>query len=201
MTNSDLIISKLINPKKLWSRKEILQRPSPVPAEDGIYAWYFKKLPSANLFNEYFNINDTSLIEDTIKFENYQLLYIGISSSNVKSNGNIRNRIRSHMNSNASTSTLRLTLGCLLSDELNIQLKQIRNRFYFGNEEAIISEWIEENAFVTFEPCSQPWVIEEEAMKKLNLPLNILGNEHNNFHKTLKNIRKKAKDLARKNSS
>ena len=199
MTDNQLILSKLTNPKKLWSRQEILQRPSPIPAENGIYAWYFKEIPNLKLFREYFNIDSSCLIEDTIKFEDYQLLYIGISPSNPQSKNNIRNRIRSHMNSNASASTLRLTLGCLLREELNIQLKQIRNRYYFGEEENILSSWIERNAFVTFEPCHEPWIIEEEAIKQLNLPLNILDNEHNNFYNALKNIRKQAKNLARKN--
>ena len=165
----------------------------------GIYAWYFKEIPNLKLFREYFNIDSSFLIEDTIKFEDYQLLYIGISPSSPQGNNNIRNRIRSHMNGNASASTLRLTLGCLLKEELNIQLKQIRNRYYFGEEENILSLWIERNAFVTFEPCHEPWIIEEGAIKQLNLPLNILDNEHNNFYNALKNIRKQAKNLARKN--
>jgi len=199
MNKTDLIITKLTNPTKLWSRKEILQKPSPIPTDNGIYAWYFKEIPNLKLFRKYFNIDKSSFIEDTIKFDNYQLLYIGISPSSPKSNNNIRNRIRSHMNSNASASTLRLTLGCLLSNELNIQLKQIRKRFYFGEEESIISNWLEKNAYVTFETCPEPWIVEKEAIKQLVLPLNILDNEHNSFYSALKNIRKQSKDLARKN--
>ena len=199
MTNNQHIISKLTKPDKLWSRKEILQRPSPVPRENGIYAWYFKEIPNIALFKKYFNFKNDHLMKDTIKFGEYQLLYIGISPSSPKSNNNIRNRIRSHMNSNASASTLRLTLGCLISEQLNISLKQIRNRFYFGEEENILSEWMEHNTFVTFESCSEPWLVEAEAIKTLNLPLNILDNGHNKFYNALKNIRKQAKILARKN--
>ena len=74
---------------------------------------------------------------------------------------------------------------------------RIGDRFYFGDEEAIISEWIDKNAFVTFQTCPEPWIVEKEAIKRLNLPLNISNNKHNLFYNTLKSIRKEAKDLAR----
>jgi hypothetical protein len=38
-------LNVLVNPSKLYTRKEILQRNSPVPKEPGVYAWYFKETP------------------------------------------------------------------------------------------------------------------------------------------------------------
>lgn len=37
----------LLRPARLWSREEVLARPSPVPAESGVYAWYFSPVPIA----------------------------------------------------------------------------------------------------------------------------------------------------------
>ena len=36
----------LLRPQRLWSRAEILSRPSPVPKAPGVYAWYFRNLDS-----------------------------------------------------------------------------------------------------------------------------------------------------------
>jgi len=35
----------LIPPDRLFSRAEVLQRPSPVPRAFGLYAWYFQEVP------------------------------------------------------------------------------------------------------------------------------------------------------------
>jgi hypothetical protein len=32
-------------PERLFSRAEVLQRPSPVPTSNGLYAWYFREVP------------------------------------------------------------------------------------------------------------------------------------------------------------
>lgn len=60
-----------------------------------------------------------------------------------------------------------------------------------------MSSWLDKNAFVTWIEHETPWVLEEEAIKELSLPLNLKGNEHHPFHSSLTNIRKKAKEKAR----
>jgi hypothetical protein len=49
---------------------------------------------------------------------------------------------------NAEGSTLRLTLGCLLADELGIELRRVGSgkRFTFSTGEKRLSEWMEANA-------------------------------------------------------
>jgi hypothetical protein len=37
----------ITHPSRLWSRAEVLARPSPVPREPGVYGWYFKTVPGA----------------------------------------------------------------------------------------------------------------------------------------------------------
>ena len=36
----------IVNPKKVWSRSEALSKPNPIPAKSGVYAWFFKSVPS-----------------------------------------------------------------------------------------------------------------------------------------------------------
>jgi GIY-YIG catalytic domain len=89
-----------LDPVRLWSRTEILrQKPYPVPKESGIYAWYFKKTPP--------NVPT----QDCHRVNNFTLLYVGISPRNSESSGNIRKRIRQHLQGNAEGSTLRKSFG------------------------------------------------------------------------------------------
>lgn len=202
MEDNDLIISKLLKPQKLWSRDDILQKPSRVPAQNGIYAWYFKTTPNKEIFKNYFNIDaETSLLKNSFKLNGYQLLYIGISPKDKKSKNNIRNRLRGHMNGNSYGSTLRLSLGCLLADELDISLNKYGSSIHFGDGEKKLSEWIKNNTFVAFQVCDEPWNVEDEAIKTLVLPLNIRDNEYSVFKKPLENIRKNAKKMAKLKTS
>src|SRR4051794_14767763 len=103
----DSIIQQLTSPLKLWSRAEVLARPCPVPARPGVYAWYFREVPSF--------VDITGCLEHA----GLRLLYVGISPKAPPKNGKppsrqtLRSRIRSHFRGNASGSTLRLSLGCL----------------------------------------------------------------------------------------
>jgi hypothetical protein len=38
------LCDELLNPSRLWTRAEILSRPSPLPKLAGVYAWYFRSL-------------------------------------------------------------------------------------------------------------------------------------------------------------
>ena len=67
----------------------------------------------------------------------------------------------------------------------------------FSAGEQILLEWMNQNAFVCWVECNEPWRIEEYAIGRLPLPLNIDQNEHHCFCATLKKIRLAAKDRAR----
>lgn len=120
-----------------FTRDEVLARPSPVPASPGVYGWWFRELPAAI---------DT---DNCIKKDGLTLLYAGISPSRPPTNGkppstqNIHMRIRTHYSGNAEGSTLRKTLGCLLSDQLGIQLRRVGsgNRRTFVAGEKALSDW------------------------------------------------------------
>ena len=53
-----------------------------------------------------------------------------------------------------------------------------------------------ENAFVIWIVRDDPWVLEEELIQKVSLPLNIQGNDAHPFYLRLKMIRKISKDGA-----
>jgi hypothetical protein len=104
------------------------------------------------------------------------------------------------MRGNASSSTLRYSVGCLLSQTLGIQLRRVgkKERFYFLNGEDILSDWLEENALVTWIPHKEPWLVEKEVISDLYLPLNLDHNRDHPFFETLSQSRKNARENAKK---
>ena len=131
------------------------------------------------------------------------MLYVGISPRRSPLNGapasrqNLRKRVRYHLRGNAEGSTLRLTLGCLLAEELNIELRRVGSgaRFTFGRGEALLSDWMEQNAIVCWCPSSDPRAAEEQLIHSLQLPLNLEGNSHP-FGPTLSGLRRAARARA-----
>lgn len=183
----------LVRPDRVWSRTEVLRRPSPVPAVAGTYAWYFKQLPAA--------LDST----DCISWSGLTLLYVGISPKAPPTSGvgvsrqNLRRRLRQHYALNAYGSTLRLTLGCLLAEQLGIQLRRLGSgtRLTFADGEPRLSQWMAENAFACWVAHELPWELEDALVSTLDLPLNLQGNNRHPFHQRLKGMRAAARDRAR----
>lgn len=185
------IIETIAAPARVWSRDEVRRRPSPVPAAPGIYGWFFRTVPTM--------VDATECRE----FAGLRLLYIGIAprspgTPDSPSRQNLRKRIRTHFASNASGSTLRLTLGCLLAEELGIKLAMTPSgRMTFMDGEAVLSNWMAANAFVTWVDTPTPREAETLAIRSLNLPLNLEGNSAHGFHSDLSALRRAARVRAR----
>ena len=178
---------------RLYSRAEVLSKPCPVPSDPGVYAWFFQNPPSI------------IPIDDCLERDGLTLLYVGISPKPVTKSGKaspqrLRHRVRYHFQGNAEGSTLRLSLGCLLKSDLEIQLRRVgsgrRMTFTPYGEEAL-SEWMDKNAFVTWITHEEPWVLEHTLIESLSLPLNIQDNSHHPFQKTLKAVRSDARSTAK----
>src|SRR4051812_32113265 len=98
----------LLTPPRLFTRDEVVMRPTPVPAAAGVYAWYVDEVPPQVPVDGCWPLVDPPL------------LYVGISPSRPPANGRaasrqtLRTRVRYHFRGNAYGSTLRLTLGSLL---------------------------------------------------------------------------------------
>jgi hypothetical protein len=110
----------------------------------------------------------------------------------------LHHRLRDHFARNAEGSTLRKTLGCLLSKTLRIRLRRVGNgkRQTFTNPgERQLDKWMAQHARVTWVETKNPWLVEEELLARVPLPLNLQGCAHS-FVPTLKSIRKAAREAA-----
>jgi hypothetical protein len=141
---------------RLYSGSEVGNRPCPVPACPGVYAFYFDEPPRG--------IDS----QDCHRVDKHVLLYVGIAPKPPPLNGaapsksHLRQRLRTHYYGNAAGSTLRRTLGCLLSTQLGIQLRRVGSggRYTFTNPgEQLLDDWIRQHAFVTWVETDVPWEI------------------------------------------
>jgi hypothetical protein len=169
----------LLNPARLYTAEEVRRRECPVPATAGVYAWYFPAPPSI-VPTAGCHVRDSAV-----------LLYVGISpkappvDGGPSSRQNIRSRIRYHYRGNAAGSTLRLTLGSLLAEDLGIHLRRVGSgyRMTFGLDgEARLSQWMAQHAQVVCTAVARPWKVEEETIRSLVLPLNLDQNRHSPLH-------------------
>lgn len=187
-------LHRLQQPDVLVSPRQVLAQPSAAPEAPGVYAWYFDLSPSPAI-----DLNACWL------WQGRHLLYVGIApsrppeTSKPPSRSNLRRRLKQHMNGNASASTLRLTLGCLLAGSLGIELRRVGSsgRMKFSTGEQVLSAWIRDHARVTWIVHPEPWLVEEAAIEHLYMPLNLDQNSVHPFHATLSAARSRAKARAR----
>ncbi|MCK8672224.1 hypothetical protein M1M07_14045 [Rhodococcus sp. HM1] len=174
-------------------RETALAPQTPVPAVGGIYAWWFDELPG--------EVDASGCVER----DGWTLLYVGISpkapprNGRVASSQTLRSRIRTHYCGNAAGSTLRLSLGSLLSPALGIELRRFGSgdRLHFGTGEQELSRWMHDHARVGWSTDSTPWEVESRLFTKLVLPLNLDGNDHCSYYARLKQARGDARAHAR----
>lgn len=179
------VIARLRNPEHLWRRSELAGRGSPVPLSNGIYGWYFLK-PLLGVPEEH-----GTRVGDT------RLLYVGIAPTR-SSGSNLRKRLRQHCFGKADSSTLRLTLGCILSQELGIELRlSASGRFHFAEQESVLNDWMDQFARVALVEHPEPWEVEGEVVRALDLPLNREHNAAHPFYASLGQIRRTARQWAR----
>ena len=186
-------IEALLNPTVLLSRDEALERTTELPKAPGVYAWYFDQLPPGVPTDGVHRIGHRFL------------LYAGISPKKPRSadrkpsKGTLRSRVRSHYRGNASQSTLRLTLGSLLHDELGIQLQSTDSgRLTFGAGEADLSAWMADNARVCWAEHAEPWLVESAFIMAVPLRLNLDQNANGDFHAQLTRAREDQRAHARR---
>jgi hypothetical protein len=183
--DSRTVANALSAPPHLWESEELLQNPCPIPREAGAYGWYFRNLPSVP-------------VGGCQTVDGFRLLYVGIAPAKAKSHSTIRQRIcENHLQGNASGSTLRLSLGCLLGENLGLVLQYVNDRFHFADGESKLSAWMRRNARVAWVAHPRPWVIESAAIRSLDLPLNLDHNSAHPFYATLQSLRRRCRQAAR----
>ena len=163
------------------------------PAQPGTYAWYFERtaLPALIPLGRAHHIG------------NWVLLYVGIaparpSPGRPPSRRTLRTRLRFHFRGNARGSTLRLSLGCVLADELGVSPVCVcrGDRIRFRDEKPL-SEWMTRHARVCWVERHHPWELQERALRTLDLPLNLAGNRGHPFRSVLAELRGGIRDLGR----
>ena len=126
------------------------------------------------------------------------LLYIGISPDKKnmpQSKQHLKKRITNHNAGNAEGSTLRRSLGVLLTPESHYPLRRVgsgRRMTFTHNGEQWLDAWMEKNAYVFWVEHETPWELEEDLLCALSLPLNIQGNRSHPFAIELNRLRKEA---------
>ncbi len=118
IADHDVGAALLLQPTRLFRATEIIADFTSVPKSSGVYAWYFDEVPPG-VSTDGCHQSDRGQV----------LLYVGIapkkSAAGTVSKRTLRHRLRDHLVGNAEGSTQRLTLGCLLADELGLQLRRV----------------------------------------------------------------------------
>ncbi|WP_342772775.1 GIY-YIG nuclease family protein [Actinokineospora cianjurensis] len=159
----------------------------------GLYGWFFDEVPPV------------VPLPEGLAGAPWKLLYVGIAPKPAPLNGarpskrTIRHRVREHLKRNAEASTLRLTLGCLLADQLGLELRRVGsgNRLTFVHGEQVLNKWLDAHARVSYLAVESPREVEKAVIEREYLPLNLSDNRHNPFFEELTRIRKDAKAAAR----
>jgi diguanylate cyclase (GGDEF)-like protein/PAS domain S-box-containing protein len=182
-------ISLLTRASKLYTREELINIPSMVPQESGYYVCFFKNLPQ------------TVPLQGCTKRDGFAMVFLSSVPSKDGASSNLRKSVvNQYLKGNAHDSTLRLSLACLLKEELGISLAQHGSRIYLGDDEEVLNEWLNKNARISFIADDKPWVDKAEMIKELNLPLNIEHNQLHPFYATLKKLRLDIKKSIKENS-
>jgi hypothetical protein len=159
---SDRAFSALLRPEHLWG-PFVLNPPWPAPRHAGVYAWYFAEAPPG------------VPTEGCHHALGHTLLYVGIAPKETRgattkhSERTLHCRLADHFRGNAEGSTLRLTLGCLLSNVLGVQLRRVGSgrRLTFTNAgEQILDAWMAQNARVVWAAVDRPWEIEKPCWSR-----------------------------------
>lgn len=160
-----------------------------VPEVSGIYAWCFKAedLLGEAVAKRFSSVGSEGLI----------LFYLGIAPDEETSDGNLRERLKKHMEGTARKSTLRYSLGALLVDILHLEVVPHGGRkLSFGATEGILSEWIREHGHLSWIMHENPWDAEKSLITVLHPPLNLQDNPFNPFKNLLELKRKRLRERA-----
>jgi hypothetical protein len=174
-------------------RAEIMSGTVSLPQAPGVYVWCFRQAPPGVPSS------------DCLSHGGWPMLYVGISPdgrSRPGSRQGLRSRIRHHLGGNAKGSTLRRTLGILLSGQSGFPLRRVgsgKRMTLTHLGEQWLDRWLDENALLFWRTVEQPWLLEDEIIRNVSCPLNLRGNEKHPFNTVLRGLRSAAIAEARSN--
>ncbi len=181
--SAEEVLEKLTNPERIYSYSDFFSSNS-VPRTSGVYAWYFTGMPAF------------VPIKGCIENGKRNLLYVGKSGSS-----GLYSRIKKHYDGTARYSTLRMSLGVLLHEQMPTPLHRVNptpdKHYCFPKEgEKYLNDWMEKNAFVCWSEHQNPKSVEDYIIAKVSPPFNIKDGTHS-FSNILTGMRSKAKREAK----
>jgi hypothetical protein len=187
-------VEDLVAPAHLFGGHAVLGSPTPVPARGGAFGCYIDAAP-------YLDVP----LDRCSKVGSRSLVYVGISPQRPPANGRppsretLRTRVRYQYTGDAEGATFRLSLGCLLSHELGIELRRVgpSGSYTFAAGERLLSAWMREHVHVCWTEHDEPWLIKEHLLRAHDLPLNLDQNLDHPFHAKLTGLRHDARARAR----
>ena len=117
--------------------------------------------------------------------DGFNLMYVGATGDNLRS------RVMAHLYGNTRGSSLRMTLGVLLADELGLEPvgDPHRSYFEFGDGELRLTDWLRANTRIAWHVSDEPFVTEKELLRSLPIPLNITDRKRHAFSRYLMALR------------
>jgi hypothetical protein len=193
-------VTGFLNARAL-TRDEVFAEPSPVPSAPGAFGWWFRSLPG--------DMEQRQVASGCERRDDLTLLYVGSSPGPPPASGakpvaqDLHKRIRFHFGGgggDAQGSTLRKSLGLLLAKDLGLQLRRVGSgkRQTFAEGEAVLTQWMAENALVSWVIRPEPWLFEDTLVDTFDLPLNLNDKTRNPFFAELTRLRRDAAKRAAK---
>jgi hypothetical protein len=147
----------------------------------GVYGIFFDRKALLLERSGYLEFDKTLPIE----VDDHDLLYVGASIDPL------RRRVLAHLTGNSKASSLRMTLGAILTEELLLDPIAGANRGYydFGFGEARLSQWIVSTTRIGFYPSDDPYDLERDILRCVPLPLNIDQRKRHRFSRYLLMLR------------
>jgi len=174
------------NPGKIYSLNDLEE--SPPPRRSGVYGWYFDEPPPYVPKS-----GCTPVKTGWWPFRTkWWLLYVG-KAKNLNDRI-VTYHIKGRHYAEGTMSSFRLSLGCLLSDNLGLELSYPKESF--GQKEEKLQNWLNQHARVTWIETNNLDVVELVAIEKYTLPLNYKHNQ-NPLKKPLSNLRAEFKKIAK----
>ena len=179
----------LKSPKELEKEK--------TPSSSGVYGWYFDE-PPPYVPKDGCTVVKTGLWPFRKK---WWLLYIG-QAKNLKDRI-VTYHIKGRHYPEGTMSSLRLSLGCLLTKELNIFLwkiptdKEGKYRYTFGKKEKKLNNWLRKHARVAWFITKNIDAVEKKTIAEYTLPLNYIGSTHHPLAKPLSDLGTEFKNIAK----
>lgn len=166
---------------QIHSARSLASSMDAVPTAPGIYAAMIEDGDGLLAPHGFFDLEQRSLVT----MGQHQVLYLGATSRGLSL------RLASHLFGDARQSTLRMTLGGLLLEALDLTVFGTvgQNYYHFGPGEDRLTSWIQDHLTFAFRETDHPLDEEVSLIGTMRPPLNITQQRARPFAKRLMALR------------